>query len=159
MFYSLHTTSLIPSTTHSAVTSSGHRGLSHCNKHSNHEPFIPYTSAASMALCRREYLHVFSFCLVAVDTDSAHVTLLTHCAALSDVLCSSSSHRLQTSAEPAKPHLPEAPYKTTIQGIISFFKYTPNPHVSVLYPCLVWHLIDIIMQIERRKKRALQYTN
>lgn len=47
---------------------------------------------------------MFSFCLVTVDTDSAHVTLLTHCAALSDVLCSSSSRRLQTDTEAAKSH-------------------------------------------------------
>lgn len=90
-----------------SIKSSGNPDLNHCNKHFSHESFVPDIRVASMAPHRHEYLHVFSFCLVAVDTDSAHVTLLTHCASLSDVLCSSSSHRPQTSAEPAKPHLPQ----------------------------------------------------
>lgn len=59
-------------------------------------------------------ISMFSFCLVAVDTDSAHVTLLTHCAAPSDVLCSSSSHRLQTEA--AKSLLAPSPFPSSLQN-------------------------------------------
>lgn len=106
---------------------------------------------------------MFSFCLATVDTDSAHVTLLTHCAALSDVLCSSSSHCQQTNTDAAKSLLTPSPYpiflasyKTISPKMISS-KNVLKPHLSALLYCLIWQFIGILDlrdYADRHKKSA-----